>query len=411
MTYHVERDTSYDFSGESYSALYPNLHRYPATMLPQIGIRLLDEFGVHAKSMLDPYCGSGSSFASGLERRIPLMVGYDMNPLAVLIARAKFTKLRLDAIAKEKTRLRNAVYDFIKDENNARRLPAPKVTNVDFWFSREASASLNVLRHFISRVKHKGVRNLFLVPFSETARECSYTRNNEFKLYRMKQRDVLRFNPDVVGVYFKKLNNAISVYSGCYLPKLTRKSVVELNGSAFAADGRTYDVVLTSPPYGDSRTTVAYGQFSTLANEWTGVAHARKIDGLLMGGGKAGGLYKDGVIADCVRAVEKRDRKRALEVSAFYEDLRRSINQVAKSVAKGGVVFYIVGNRTVKKVQLLTDQFIAEQFAGNGFRHITTIKRALSGKAMPSKNSPTNKPGETVGTIAFEYIVACEKIR
>jgi len=27
-------------------------------------------------------------------------------------------------------------------------------------------------------------------------------------------------------------------------------------------------MVVTSPPYGDSRTTVAYGQFSRWANEW-----------------------------------------------------------------------------------------------------------------------------------------------
>ena len=411
MIYQVERDERYDFSGESYATRYPNLHRYPATMLPQIGIRLLGEFGVRAGSMLDPYCGSGSSFASGLECRVPLMVGYDMNPLAVLISRAKFTKVDVAAVKEEKARLRDSVYDFIKDENNLRRLAAPKVTNADFWFSREAIESLGVLRRFILPIENKAIRNLFLVAFSETARECSYTRNNEFKLYRMKARDVLNFNPDVIGVYFKKLNNAIAVYSDCYLPRLTGKSVVELNHSAFEPDGREYDVVLTSPPYGDSRTTVAYGQFSTMANEWTGVPHARKIDGMLMGGGKAGGLYERGVIADCVRAVAKRDAKRALEVSAFYEDLENSINKVAKSVAKGGMVFYIVGNRTVKKVQLPTDQFIAEKFAGNGFAHLTTIKRALSGKAMPSKNSPTNKKGETVGTMAFEYIVVCAKAR
>lgn len=29
-----------------------------------------------------------------------------------------------------------------------------------------------------------------------------------------------------------------------------------------------FDIVLTSPPYGDSGTTVAYGQYSSLALEW-----------------------------------------------------------------------------------------------------------------------------------------------
>ena len=39
-------------------------------------------------------------------------------------------------------------------------------------------------------------------------------------------------------------------------------------------------------PYGDSRTTVAYGQFSTLSNEWIGFPNSRKIDSQLMGGKK-----------------------------------------------------------------------------------------------------------------------------
>ncbi len=32
----------------------------------------------------------------------------------------------------------------------------------------------------------------------------------------------------------------------------------------------TVDIVVTSPPYGDSRTTVAYGQFSRLSLQWLG---------------------------------------------------------------------------------------------------------------------------------------------
>ena len=43
-------------------------------------------------------------------------------------------------------------------------------------------------------------------------------------------------------------------------------------------------MVITSPPYGDSKTTVAYGQFSRWTNEWFQFENAQKIDSLLMGG-------------------------------------------------------------------------------------------------------------------------------
>ena len=38
--------------GQNYASVYPNIHKYPATMLPQIGIELLKEFNID-KSNLD----------------------------------------------------------------------------------------------------------------------------------------------------------------------------------------------------------------------------------------------------------------------------------------------------------------------------------------------------------------------
>ncbi|MCL1938119.1 MAG: hypothetical protein FWF52_06970 [Candidatus Azobacteroides sp.] len=227
----------------------------------------------------------------------------------------------------------------------------------------------------------------------------------------MKSEDLLHFNPDVLSIYFNKLGETIFLYSNFYFPKLDEKVNVNVQYSTFQPKDDYFDVVLTSPPYGDSRTTVAYGQFSTLSNEWLGIDYARKIDGMLMGGVKPNQNIQNGIIADYISEINKVDNKRALEVSAFYNDLDHSIQRVAKSIRKGGKSIYVVGNRTVKNVQLPTDQFIAEKFEKNGFKHIITYERALSNKSMPSKNSPTNVAGRTVNTMLFEYIVICEKVR
>jgi hypothetical protein len=409
MRYRVIRNTKYDYTGQSYASVYPNLHKYPATMLPQIGIDILKELNVSSGTLLDPYCGSGSSFASGLECGITEMHGFDINPLAVLISRAKFTKISLTEFFEVRQTFRNNVFDFLKNENNAINLKRPEVTNIDFWFSKEVVANLTVIKYFIDKITNENIRTLFLIPFSETVRSCSYTRNNEFKLFRMKPEDLLAFNPDVIGVYFKKLEDTFFLYSNYYFPKLVNGVRISVEYSKFEPRNEYFDIVLTSPPYGDSRTTVAYGQFSTLSNEWLGISYARKIDGLLMGGAKPKLLIAKGLIADYIAQINQTDNKRALEVSAFYNDLGSSIKQVANCIRKGGKTVYIVGNRTVKNVQLPTNQYIAEKFEENGFRHLITYERALSNKAMPSKNSPTNVVGRTVNTMLSEYIVVCEK--
>jgi 16S rRNA G966 N2-methylase RsmD len=409
MKYNVVRNPKYDFLGQSYASVYPNLHKYPATMLPQIGIEVLKELNVKNGVLLDPYCGSGSSFASGLECGLTKMYGFDINPLAVLISKVKFTKISVKELAETKIMFRKNVYEFLKDEKNIETLKRPQITNIDFWFSKDVISYLTVIKYFIDKISERNIRHFFLIPFSETVRECSYTRNNEFKLFRMKPEDLLHFNPDVISVYLKKLEDTIVLYNYFYFPKLNEKINVNVQYSTFKSQNEYFDIVLTSPPYGDSRTTVAYGQFSTLSNEWLGIDYARKIDGMLMGGVKPKQNTKDGLIAEYISEINKIDSKRALEVSAFYNDLDNSIQKVAKSIRKGGKSIYVVGNRTVKNIQLPTDQFIAEKFERNGFNHIVTYERALSNKAMPSKNSPTNETGKTVNTMLYEYIVVSEK--
>ena len=409
MKYKIVKNPKYDFKGQSYSTKYPNLHKYPATMLPQIGIELLNEFNIKSGKLLDPYCGTGSSFVAGLDCNIDEMMGYDLNPLAVLVSKAKFTKINILKAKEIKQVLRNSVYDFIKSESNIHSIISTQIKNIDFWFSKNVVLNLSILKHFLYKIEDINIQQLFLVPFSETVRDCSYTRNNEFKLFKIKPADIIHFNPDVFGIFFQKLNKVIDLYEYIYLPKL-KNNIINIEYKKFEKKANYFDVVLTSPPYGDSKTTVAYGQFSNFANEWLDIDYARKIDSFLMGGVATKINYQHGVIADSIDEINKQSPKRAKEVSAFYFDLEQSLISVAKSVKKGGLSMYVVGNRTVKNTLLQTDQFIAEKFEENGFKHITTFERILGNKSMPSKNSPSNEIGKTVTTMLTEYIVVCEKI-
>ena len=409
MKYKIVKNPKYDFKGQSYSTKYPNLHKYPATMLPQIGIELLNEFNIKSGKLLDPYCGTGSSFVAGLDCNIDEMMGYDLNPLAVLVSKAKFTKINILKAKEIKQILRNSVYDFIKSESNIHSIISTQIKNIDFWFSKNVVLNLSILKHFLYKIEDINIQQLFLVPFSETVRDCSYTRNNEFKLFKIKPADIIHFNPDVFGIFFQKLNKVIDLYEYIYLPKL-KNNIINIEYKKFEKKANYFDVVLTSPPYGDSKTTVAYGQFSNFANEWLDIDYARKIDSFLMGGVATKINYQHGVIADSIDEINKQSPKRAKEVSAFYFDLEQSLISVAKSVKKGGLSMYVVGNRTVKNTLLQTDQFIAEKFEENGFKHITTFERILGNKSMPSKNSPSNEIGKTVTTMLTEYIVVCEKI-
>jgi hypothetical protein len=404
--YKVVRDTQLDFVGESYSSIYPNLHRYPATMIPQLGIEILRRLDLKGDSMLDPYCGSGSSFASGIHVGISKLFGFDLNPLAVLISKVRFTRLNLRLLEQTVTKLQISIER--QRQTRPRKSELPGVTNIDYWFHKAELFELILIKRKLDAVDNSNIRDLCLLAFSETIRDVSLTRKNEFKLYRIPPEKVPLHKPDTRRVFLAHLKNIAALYTTVYHPLLAGVTPRIVN-QPFDAVRKTVDLVLTSPPYGDSRTTVAYGQFSTLTNEWLGIEDARKIDSKLMGGQRVTSLWDSGAISSQLQKISDKDHKRALEVSSFYRDLGYSIAEISKAVRVGGYAIYIVGNRRVKDVQLSTDQFIAEQFERCGFSHEITFERAISSKSMPSANSPSNKVGATRGTMTQEFVVICRR--
>ena len=61
------------------------------------------------------------------------------------------------------------------------------------------------------------------------------------------------------------------------------------------------------------------------------------------------------------------DEKRAKEVSSFYFDYQKSIQNVAQTIRKGGYACYVVGNRKVKSEVLPTDEITKDFFEKSRF--------------------------------------------
>jgi len=175
------------------------------------------------------------------------------------------------------------------------------------------------------------------------------------------------------------------------------------------------DLVVTSPPYGDSRTTVAYGQFSRMANEWLGFEDAAAVDGNLMGGktGRAGTGDSEPLgceqLDDAVGRVEQQNATRAREIKSFYRDYRRSIAHVASAIKPGGFACYVVGNRKSKGVVLPTDEATRDYFKENGLQRAGDFTRNIPNKRMPAKNSPSNVAGDCDATMTQEFIIVMKK--
>lgn len=408
------RDDSWDFRGVDTKEYTHCFHVYPAMMIPQIARRLLKEYGIEGGWLLDPYCGTGTSLVEAALFGMN-SVGCDINPLVRLIATAKSTQLCLITLDKTLNGLNEELFQIEFRDNIVPDAPIPNIPNLEYWFSKNVIRGLAYLKQRIEKIENNGVRNFLCTAFSETVRETSYTRKGEFKLHRLAPKQLERFEPDVFGTFIKKLHRNRHGLAA-FLEKRQNVDTSVSSANTVLGEHPTllprggYDLVITSPPYGDSQTTVAYGQFSRLAAEWLELPNARKIDKLAMGGYPSKGTLLTGMpITTAITKIRAVDTKRAQEVSAFYGDLKQSISTVAKMLRPNATVCYVVGNRRVKGVVLPTDAFIVSAFAQYGFEHKVTFMRSIPNKRMPKRNSPSNVPGETATTMHEEYIVVCQR--
>jgi len=405
-------DTSWDFIGSNTKPYTHCYHNYPAMMIPQIAERILTKYGADSQLLFDPYCGTGTSLVEANLKGINA-IGTDLNPLARLIAKTKTAKINLQVLDLYLKDFNDYSFNLIFDLHRV-SVVIPEIKNIDFWFDKTVQEKLAIIKTFIDKIEDEQVSNFFKIAFSETVRESSFTRNSEFKLFRMTAEQIQKFNPDVFGLMQSKLaRNHKGLKAFLEQKPKGNSQVFDFNTSNKVQhiENESVDIAVTSPPYGDSRTTVAYGQFSRLANEWLDVENANQIDNNLMGGRKQKQVcsFESKILNESLEKIALADEKRAKEVSSFYCDYQKSIENVAKTIKKGGYACYVVGNRKVKGEVLPTDEITKDFFKNQGFSHIETIIRNIPNKRMPSKNSPTNVTGQKEETMNNEYIVIMRK--
>ncbi len=407
------RDESWDFRGETAKIGIHGIHTYPAMMLPQIARRLIERYGRGKKTILDPFCGSGTVLVEGILSGKEVF-GYDINPLAVLISKVKITPLNVKTLISETERVEEKLSAAIFSPNVFEEIETPKFFNIDYWFKPSVIKQLAFIKGVIDDVEDEDIRDFLLVAFSETVRKVSNTRDGEYKLFRIPEQKLKSWNPNAIGVFLEILDRNVKLAVEYYT-----KIGENISADVFLEDVRkgievSADMVLTSPPYGDSRTTVAYGQFSRLSLQWLGFGYEkiRNIDRISLGGVRAKRILSDvesPTLYGVLDVIEIRDEKRALDVYSFFKDFQTASRSIVEALSDDSVIALVVGNRTVCKVNVPTDMIMSEIFQSLGCRHVETIIREIPSKRLPKRSSPSNVKGDSVETMNREFIVILER--
>ena len=414
MPYKREIDDRWTYREANTKEYTHGYHVYPAMMIPQIARALIEEYAPEGKLklLLDPYMGSGTSLVEASIKGINA-VGTDLNPLARLMSTVKTTHYDYDVIVGQYTDLDFKLSYY--DESKVAKTDFSHISNYTYWYSDDVLLKLSYIEQLVADLPSNN--DFFKLILAEIVREVSFTRNGEFKRFRMSADRIANYHPDPFELFRRKAKRNIKgLKEFNAVEARPRITICDFNSTyGIPSDilkKRSVDMVVTSPPYGDSRTTVAYGQFSRWANEWFGFDNAKNLDAELMGGHKSRDIEFESVeLAETLSEIKKLDEARYWDVISFLNDYWKSISNVASVIRKGGRVCYVVGDRRVKGIQIALDYFTAEMFEKCGFEHVNTIVREIPSKRMPTLTSPTNKTGNHVQTMSHEYIVILTKVK
>lgn len=403
--YCVIENQKLSFKGERLRRGRHRIHSYPAMLHPLLVDYLIERYTEENDVIFDPFCGSGVTLLqSALKGRHS--IGFDINPLALTIARAKTRSYDEELLWFE---YRDIKAKILTNTDCGQEMEIPAIRNIDYWYRDEVIRDLGRIRYILKNGNYRYI-DFFLALFALICRNQSLTRKGEFKRYRVKQADADKTQNKVFSTFLSHARAMIDVFANEAAPMANSQPIYANSEDAFP-EHLEYDVVISSPPYGDSRTTVAYGQFSSFGLDWiSGIGEVKNETNIDSAGlGRQGELNADlqhfGILSELVDSIRRLDSKRAKDVLYFFNGYYKALKNTVGHIKSNGKICLVVGNRRVKGIQVPLDQITASFLESMGMKFDVIFARNIHNKVMPARNSPTNTRDMTSETMSKEFIV------
>lgn len=424
----ADEDAAYwSFVDKDDRDLVHSFFHYPAMMVPRLQRVLMEECAAWDSSITtfyDPFVGSGTVLTESmlLGKRF---VGTDINPLAILVCRAKADFVDADAL---ETDLRRVLAAAARD---TRRSIAVEFPNRDKWFRTEVSEDLSRLRRAITQRRSPHCRRFWWVALAETVRLTSNSRTSTVKLHIRSATDLASRRPNALGTFADIAGRNVEALRQQQHLLAERR---HLDGPRYRHDidlavadvrdglgNERADILVTSPPYGDNHTTVPYGQASYLPLQWINrpdighgatdacVESTHRVDTMSLGGSRVNALKAADELLD--RSIHLRrffdtikdNRDGRVRVGAFFRDLYQSLDPMLGGLRPGGLMIWTVGDRSVggHKVPMAS---VLRELLGTRSTTIERFERVIpqTRKRMPSRNN-------TASTMSSETILVLQK--
>ena len=378
------RDLSGEFRkyiGRQVSYATHGIHRYPAKFIPQIPRFCLETYSDVGDDVLDPFMGSGTtlleSFITGRDS-----YGIDIHPLARLIAKVKITPVDPKGLVSSAENLLSSIRNDC-DDNSAW---IPEIPNREHWFRPRVLSELATIKKNIWSTRSGDHQDFFKICFSSIIRKVSNSDNDslipEVTSFQ-KKLDAQGKNSYDALIRFEntvrnKLIDAADMWRlskevGEKFKKTPKVSIIGNDARDIALDDSSIDLAVTSPPYASA---VHYVSVHKLEMYWLGLINETAgLDSRIVGTARAYvadyGSWKprtnlpelDSILTELM----SKDKKSAYVVYKYFDEMRKSFDEVNRVLRRNGRYCMVVGENTFRRVRIPTYRVLAAVAHRSGF--------------------------------------------
>ena len=393
------------------------VHPFPARMAPSIVWDVLNKAG-DSLNILDPMSGSGTTLVCA-RLRGHRAIGFDTDPLALLIARAwcadvepeslniraQFVLERARTLSKRMTSERS--YPRNTDDETCRF--------IDFWFDRRNRRELSSLATCISRVRSQTERSLLWCAFSRmiitktsgTSLAMDVSHSRPHKVCDIAP--VKPFNAFLKAVSTVARNCPFSGNANDFTPADIRHG----DARALPIESASVDMVITSPPYLNA---IDYLRGHKLSLVWMGhsISEIRAIRTGNIGTEASEESTPNKAIQEAIKAmadIESLDKRRLGMVRRYVCDMGKVMEECARVLKHEGRAVFVVGDSAISGVFIKNSEGLIRLADGNGLSLVSRHKRPIETKRryLPPpefKSAGDNMRGRMREEVILEFCAA-----
>ncbi len=354
----------------------------------------------------DLFMGSGTTIACAIARGYRAS-GTDINYAAALITRVKATPIEPGYLAE---RIQAVTMDLLALDTSrtlplwppAQRLrcliPQVSLARINYWFDPATRDELGFILGRISAEPDEHVRDFLLCCFSHILKTVSRWDMGSTKPIRDRnKRPVPPFT--VFLAHLRRMMRGNLALWKVVPPAVRQNPTAYLNikrGDARQqpVEDNSVDLQVTSSPYVTSYEYADLHQLTTLWLAPDAARNMREYRRQFIGTGSVKPpvtSHKSQVTnphseiaARIVEAMEPRDPRVAAEIRAYFADMQECFQETARILKPGARCCYVIGNTTLRGVEILNAQAFAEGLQLAGLELERVIKREIPVKILPT---------------------------